>query len=933
MPYKCCAPGCTGNYDNGPKVQMFNFPVDDELRKQWISAIPRKDFKPSKHTRICILHFSEADLITDITEQDSRNGTMVTIKLNKPRLKATALPCNFPNCQKYFSKSSFRRKTRDEKLLQIEQNNLATAIEQSKNEYLKHENSVRFANIDEFTEKPLTLPPGWFKIIELEKVTFFRLINNPGPTITYAFTLNSNLQVETFLFGHKISLAINNNKTPFNTNNLNEIKDVLEVLNGMNINKNSDEPNKQKLILNHMSEILNNFASETSDESIQYFPFLSEQMTLQTTCKERYRYSANTMILSSLIYTISPHAYTFLRSSNVLILPHPQTIKTVCNSYLSDPIVEERQLFLKYAQNQFKFLNENENNMILLFDEIHIKPFLDYKAGNIVGIANNNTSLATTAFVFMIISVNSKFKEVVHISPVSKINHESLFIFIKSIILKLEQIGYKIFCVISDNNALNSKAMNNFSKHNKLSIVYPHPADNSRPLFYLFDSVHILKCIRNNWLNSKPNQIMQYPNFDSGEENIASFNALKKIHELEHDKLLKFGYSLNLKALYPTNLERQNVKLALNVFNESTMQALLQFGSNIDYSKSTADFIRIVLTWWKIINVKTPLKGQRLRDIFQEPIVKGHLEDDLKIKFLRNLLNWLDMWKSSSALNKLTTQTHTAWSHTVYGILQIISYCFNELNLNYILLGKFQTDPLEERFGKYRQLAGGQYHISLRQLYESEKRLRIQSVLTLQSRIFGTINIDSFSDNLHISEVQSDEDFSPEIEITSQDFEDIKHLMPVITYLGGYCSYIATKKLKCEYCKLNLVSSEDLLVEDSYNLIKNLSRGGLSYPKETVSHLVMLEYIIFTKLLKHHEEQFLIILNKHLFLCELVLKYITRENHLQNFVGCENHSEKDIACLIIKCTSNTLLNNYCKKNNDQLKSSCKSRKLQTLMRQ
>lgn len=930
MPYKCCAPGCKGNYDNGPKVQMFSFPVDDELRKQWISAIPRKDFNPSKHTRICILHFSEADLITTITEQDSRSGTVVTINLNKPRLRPTAIPCKFPNCPKYFSKSSFIRETRDEKLLRADQNNLATAIEQSKHEYLQYENSIRFANIDEFAKKPLTLPPGWFKIIETDKVTFFRLINNPGPTITYAFSLDSNLLIETFLFGHKISLAVNDNKTPFNTNSLNEVRDVLEVLNGMDINKNIDE-HKQKLILKHVSEILNNFASETSDESIQCkFPFLSEQITLQATCKERYRYSANTMILSSLLYTISPHAYKFLRSSNVLILPHPKTIKTVCNSYLSDPIVEERQIFLKYAQNQFKFLNENENNMILLFDEIHIKPFLDYKAGNMVGIACNNTLLATTAFVFMIVSVNSKFKEVVHISPVSKINHESLFNFIKSIILKLEQIGYKIFCVISDNNALNSKAMNNFSNHNKLSIVYPHPADNSRPLFYLFDSVHILKCIRNNWLNSKPNQIMQYPNFDSGEENIASFYALKKIHELEHDKLLKFGYSLNLKALYPTNLERQNVKLALNVFNESIMQALLQFGSNIEYSGSTAHFIHIVLTWWKIINVKTTLKGQRLRDIFQEPIVKSHLEDDLKIKFLRNLLNWLDAWKSSSALNKLTTQTHTAWSHTVHGILEIISYCFNELNLNYILLGKFQTDPLEDRFGKYRQLAGGQYHISLRQLYESEKRLRIQSLLTLKSRTFGTINVDSFSDNLDIPEVNSDDDFSPEIEITSHDFEDIKHLMPVITYLGGYCSYIVTKKLKCEFCKLNLVCSEDLLVEDSYSLIRNLSRGGLSYPKETVSHLVMLEYIIFTKLLKHHEEQFLTILNKRIFLCGLVLKYITAEDCLQNFVGCESHAEKDIAYLIIKCTSNTLLNNYCKKINDQVKSSCKSRKLQTL---
>lgn len=42
--------------------------------------------------------------------------------------------------------------------------------------------------------------------------------------------------------------------------------------------------------------------------------------------------------------------------------------------------------------------------------------------------------------------------------------------------------------------------------------------------------------------------------------------------------------------------------------------------------------------------------------------------------------------------------------------------------VNYILLGKSQTDTLEYRFWIYRQLAGDQYNISIRQLYESGKK-------------------------------------------------------------------------------------------------------------------------------------------------------------------------------------------------------------------
>lgn len=47
-------------------------------------------------------------------------------------------------------------------------------------------------------------------------------------------------------------------------------------------------------------------------------------------------------------------------------------------------------------------------------------------------------------------------------------------------------------------------AMRKFAQN----IVYPHHSD--RSLFYSTDSVNLLKRIRNNWLNSKPDQIFCY---------------------------------------------------------------------------------------------------------------------------------------------------------------------------------------------------------------------------------------------------------------------------------------------------------------------------------------------------------------------------------------------------------------------------------------
>ncbi|KAH7947978.1 hypothetical protein HPB52_017325 [Rhipicephalus sanguineus] len=71
---RCCVPGCRGNYDSGPKVRVFAFPKDEAPKKSWIKAIPRKDFTPSIHSKVCELHFLEADFIRKLSHFDAASG-------------------------------------------------------------------------------------------------------------------------------------------------------------------------------------------------------------------------------------------------------------------------------------------------------------------------------------------------------------------------------------------------------------------------------------------------------------------------------------------------------------------------------------------------------------------------------------------------------------------------------------------------------------------------------------------------------------------------------------------------------------------------------------------------------------------------------------------------------------------------------------------
>ncbi|KAK6980386.1 THAP-type domain-containing protein, partial [Biomphalaria glabrata] len=74
----------------------------------------------------------------------------------------------------------------------------------------------------------------------------------------------------------------------------------------------------------------------------------------------------------------------------------------------------------------------------------------------------------------------------------SSISAEELHNITKKIIVGLDKIGLNVMCVVADNNAINRKTMSLFMSPSKLSIVYPHPVDKSRPLLltlYIFLNV------------------------------------------------------------------------------------------------------------------------------------------------------------------------------------------------------------------------------------------------------------------------------------------------------------------------------------------------------------------------------------------------------------------------------------------------------------
>ena len=140
-------------------------------------------------------------------------------------------------------------------------------------------------------------------------------------------------------------------------------------------------------------------------------------------------------------------------------------------TYMNPLIEQHNNNFLMHTKNKFKFLVQNDTTISLLFDEIHLKPYVDYKRGNIIGLSDNSNKAATSVFVFMLSSLFSQYKDV-HVMPTKCLKAESLFDIIKHIIIGLEEIGFQVLSIITDNNATNKKAISLVCSPPKLSTVY-----------------------------------------------------------------------------------------------------------------------------------------------------------------------------------------------------------------------------------------------------------------------------------------------------------------------------------------------------------------------------------------------------------------------------------------------------------------------------
>ena len=114
----------------------------------------------------------------------------------------------------------------------------------------------------------------------------------------------------------------------------------------------------------------------------------------------------------------------------------------------------------------------------------------------------------------------------------------------------------------------------------------------------------------------------------------------------------------------------------------------------------------------------------------------------------QNLISeeWLDCWALCDKQTKegfLTADTYFAFRHIVKSLVKLLKHLLVTMKVYFVLTGKFQNDNLESRFGHYRQMNGGNRLISIQEILESKKKIKINSMLKLYAAD-GEITIKDF---------------------------------------------------------------------------------------------------------------------------------------------------------------------------------------------
>ncbi len=791
---------------------------------------------------MCSLHFKKSDFYCDsqdknVTRQKGRDSTLI-----RKRLRENAVPSVYPNLPSYLSKETPEpRSTSSGAAIRFEQEE--QRYEAQVRLFLEKDKIKSFTHLKE-NFKEIVLPQEVHIVEKEESVLFVAFKKNDNEPMKMDFylevaeSLEYKLAVQSAFVPHRNIRHLNDSET---LETFSAVTNILAYL------KSLAEGRGNESFLKILVEALQEVACQQEDDAKRKkLGFISEQLLLVITPKNSRKYSADLLAAALMWKTTSTSLYRQLIREDCLTLPSLGHLTRLSKALTTGTGLSKSST--AYLKARCEKLNIREKMVVLMLDEIYCAERAEYAGGRFFG-GGESSEMCKTVLSFMVKSIGGHYSDMVALFPVRNLDSRKILEYFNTVMQSLAEIGYQVWAVSVDNAAPNRKFYLEELCSGNLKTSVPHPEIPDLKLFLLFDAVHNFKNVYNNFQTRKE---FIYPGFlNSQEEKQAQFRHLEHLYNLELGKPVKIAYKLSDKVLHPTNIEKTNVLLADSIFHESTIAGLRFYAKegNPEWN-DTANFLHAVRNWWNILNVKNRNLGFRKRNKLMKPVT---INDSSNLDILETFGAWLKRWRENSRLKGartcLTEETFLACIQTTFATIEVTRELLGNDEFRYVLTGNLQSDPIERRFGWYRQLAGSNYFVSVRQILEAEKSIRLKSLVK-----YAGLSISEVKETFEVAEAAQDLEVQEEsdklnmilehnvTDLTALNVEDTN----IVFYIAGCFARSLCKNLKCLHC-INLLKKNDDIPEMRFetadsllheerkkDFIDQINRGGLCYPSDSV---------------------------------------------------------------------------------------------------
>lgn len=554
--------------------------------------------------------------------------------------------------------------------------------------------------------------------------------------------------------------------------------------------------------------------------------FSPGQIRVLMTRNRKIKWSSEDIACAISLRSVSTKAYRYLRNKLNYPLPSLSSLRRWVSTFeCSQGILKQVLLIMEHNGKQ---LSEFQRIVALSFDEISLRQDIcfDRKHETIFGPYSH-------AQVVMARGVTAKWKQPIYFDFDQPMTKSTLF----NIIHAVEQTGFKVVSITSDLGGENRALWKELGL-NKNNSSFPHPFDSSRKVFAFADVPHLLKLARNHFVDKGF--------IVCGNEHINKTCLEEVLKKQEAD--LKIAFKLSNEHLYVTNRNKQNVKLAAQLFSNSNASALKYYGEKglltSNNWKDTSEVLKLFNDWFDILNSSVPYSPHQEKTAFGINInVQSKVLDEMNI-FIEDMLVY-------GHKKILPFQDGIIISNK--SLLGLFHYLKNTYNIEYLLTAKLNQDVLENFFSCIRSMGRTHDHPdALQFIYRmrwfimgrySSAMMSVKSntapdseecfssgglcmeEVCQTSQLLGPLNEETDNTDSDLNDVYSvDEGL-----LITENIQELIH-SESLRYVAGYVAF----KLQDKYPTLG-TATKLLPINDNveFSWIETISKGGLRVPSDS----------------------------------------------------------------------------------------------------